>query len=57
MIRPTEKPGVFGVNGGGKEADIDLAMQGRDGLIKYILGVTNRHDWEFGELKTLSEWR
>lgn len=57
MLRPTERPDVFSLVGGGAEADIASALEGREGIIKFIEGVTNRRDFEFGELKYLSEWR
>lgn len=56
-IRPTERPNVFFMFGGGKEADVEAALQGRDGLIRLIQNVTGRHDLEFGELKFLTDWK
>ena len=57
MLRPTERPNVFSLVGGGAQADIASALSGREGIINFIEGVTNRHDFKFGELKYLSEWR
>ena len=57
MLRPTERPDVFSVIGGGQETDVESALQSRAGLIKFIEDVTNRREWQFGELKYLSEWR
>ena len=56
-LRPGERPNVFSLIGGGAEADISSALQGREGVIKFIEDVTGRHDFEFGEMKYLSEWR
>lgn len=57
MLRPTERPGVYSTNSGGKDVDVDAVMQSRESLINYIEEVTNHHDWEFGELKYLSDWK
>ena len=57
ILRPTERPNVFSVIGGGEEADVESALQGREGLIKFVEDVTNHREWKFGELKFLSEWR
>ncbi len=57
MLRPTERSAVFSVNSGGKEVDVDAVLQSRESLIKFIEDVTNHHDWEFGELKYLSDWK
>ena len=56
-LRPVERPGVFSLIGGGAEADISSALQSREGVIEFIEDVTGRHDFEFGEMKYLSEWR
>lgn len=45
------------VTGAGKEVDVESVIQNRESLIKFIKEVTNRHDWEFGELKYLSDWK
>lgn len=57
MLRPSERSTVFSMTGGGKDADIEAVLKSRESLIKYIEDVTNRHDWEFGELKYLSDWK
>ncbi len=57
MLRSTERSAVFSVLGGGKEADVEAALQNRESLIKFIEDVTNHHDWEFGELKYFSDWK
>ncbi|KAF7793734.1 hypothetical protein EIP86_004851 [Pleurotus ostreatoroseus] len=56
-LRPVERPNVFSLIGGGAEADISSALQSREGVIEFIEDVTGRHDFEFGEMKYLSEWR
>ena len=56
-LRPTKRQNVFALVGGGAEADVESALQGREGIIKFIEEATGRHDFEFGELKYLSEWR
>ncbi|KAF7793062.1 hypothetical protein EIP86_004167 [Pleurotus ostreatoroseus] len=57
VLMPTERPNVFSVFGGGVDADIQVALKDRDGLVDYILGVSNRHDLKFGEVLYFSEWR
>lgn len=57
MLRPSERSTMFSMTGGGKDADIDAVLQSRESLIQYIEDVTNRHDWEFRELKYLSDWK
>lgn len=48
---------MYSTNSGGKDVDVDAVMQSRESLINYIEEVTNHHDWEFGELKYLSDWK
>ncbi|KAF7792720.1 hypothetical protein EIP86_003818 [Pleurotus ostreatoroseus] len=56
-LRPTKRPNVFALVGGGAEADVESALQGREGIIKFIEEATGRQDFEFGELRYSSEWR
>lgn len=57
FLRPTEYKDVFSVMAAGKEADLDAALEGRDGLAKFIREVTNRSDLEIGDLKWISDFR